>query len=163
MTHESSIDAIVLQMATPFESTSNPNLTWIEQKRLLASRFASPTIAVYFFAASPAPPAAVIASLHLAICAKRTGEMSTDGGMQAAAAVCAHLMTVTKGRSFLCAREVQIWCGVISCNKLVCVKYGRGYLGRGYLCDMQLQSGVRDGALGVIPPPPLRKYNYLAR
>ena len=82
--------------------------------------------------------------------------------MHAAAAVGAHLVTAAEGRSFLCAWEVQIWCGVISCNKLVCVKYGRGYLGRGYLCDMQL-SGVRDGALGVIPPPPLRKYNYLAR
>ena len=33
-------------------------------------------------------------------------------------------------------------------------------MGRGYLCDMQL-SGVREGELGVIPPPPLRKYNYL--
>ena len=33
-------------------------------------------------------------------------------------------------------------------------------MGRSYLCDMQL-SGVREGELGVIPPPPLRKYNYL--
>ena len=32
--------------------------------------------------------------------------------------------------------------------------------GGGYLNGLKL-SGVRDGALGVTPPPPLRKYNYL--
>ena len=80
--------------------------------------------------------------------------------MHAAAAVGAHLVTAAEGRSFLCARGVQIWCGVISCNNLVCVKYGWGYVGRGYLNELKL-SGVRDGALGVTPPLPLQKYNYL--
>ena len=71
--------------------------------------------------------------------------------MHAAAAVGAHLVTAAEGRSFLCARGVQIRCGIISCNKLVCVKYGWGYVGGGYLNGLKL-SGVRDGALGVTPP-----------
>ena len=36
--------------------------------------------------------------------------------MHAAAAVGAHLVTAAEGRSFLCAWEVQIWCGVTSCK-----------------------------------------------
>ena len=35
-----------------------------------------------------------------------------------------------------------------------------GYEGRGYLGGLK-PAEVRDSALGVSPPPPLRKYNYL--
>ena len=82
--------------------------------------------------------------------------------MHAAPAVGAHLVTAAEGRSFLCARGVQIRCGIISCNKHVCVKYGWGYVGGGYLSGLK-RSWVCDSALGVTPPLPLRKYNYLAR
>ena len=57
--------------------------------------------------------------------------------------------------------EMQLPTGsCISANSISDANMCWGMRGGCYLSSLKL-SGVRDGALGVHPPPPLQKYNYL--
>ena len=83
-----------------------------------------------------------------------------DRQWQTLGAVCAHLMTLQKLRR-AGMRKIQLPTGsCISANSISDANMCWGMRGGCYLSSLKL-SGVRVSALGVSPPPPLRKYNYL--